>query len=106
MDTVAVRVIQFTSGEDGGEVVAIAQPMTLKTVSEDELCIEMPETMRLRPDEAQQFMDELWRIGIRPTNGTGSTGQIEAMQRHLDDMRTLVFRDATAAAASPANDTP
>lgn len=47
--------------------------------------------MRLKPEDAQQLMDELWRCGIRPSQEEGSTGQAAATQRHLDDMRTLAF---------------
>jgi hypothetical protein len=37
-------------------------------------------------------MDELWHAGIRPTEGAGSAGAMAATQRHLEDMRTLVFQ--------------
>lgn len=47
--------------------------------------------MTLTPDAAQQLMDELWQCGLRPSEGEGSAGQAAAMQRHLDDMRTLTF---------------
>ncbi len=40
---------------------------------------------------AQQLMDELWRCGLRPTEGTGSAGALAATQKHLEDMRTLVL---------------
>lgn len=45
----------------------------------------------LKPEVAQQLMDELWHAGIRPAQGEGSAGQAQAMQRHLDDMRTITF---------------
>jgi hypothetical protein len=54
---------------------------------------EHPEpTLSLRQDEAQQLMDELWRVGLRPSEGTGSAGAMAAVQAHLADMRTLVFK--------------
>lgn len=63
----------------------------------DESGVFMPQpTLTLRPDEAQQFMDELWRTGIRPTEGAGSVGQMAATEKHLEDMRRLVFAPATA----------
>lgn len=52
-------------------------------------------TLSLHPDEAQTLMDELWRAGLRPTEGQGSAGQLVAVQRHLEDMRTLVFTHPT-----------
>lgn len=42
--------------------------------------------------EAQQLMDSLWNCGIRPSEGSGSAGALAATQRHLDDMRALVFK--------------
>lgn len=52
----------------------------------------MPEpTLTLSDEDVQQWMDEMWRAGYRPTNGTGSAGALEATQKHLEDMRTLVF---------------
>lgn len=47
--------------------------------------------LRLRQEEAQRLMDELWNCGIRPSEGTGSAGALAATQRHLEDMRKLVF---------------
>lgn len=40
---------------------------------------------------AQALMDDLWRIGVRPTEGSGSAGSLAATERHLEDMRSLVF---------------
>lgn len=40
---------------------------------------------------AQTLMDDLWQAGLRPTEGAGSAGSMAATQRHLDDMRRLVF---------------
>lgn len=45
----------------------------------------------LAREDAQSLMDELWACGFRPTEGSGSAGSLAATQRHLDDMRKLVF---------------
>ena len=39
------------------------------------------------------LMDDLWQCGLRPSEGTGSAGALAATQKHLDDMRKLVFQD-------------
>lgn len=44
-------------------------------------------------DTAQILMDDLWNAGLRPTEGTGSAGALRAVERHLEDMRRLVFED-------------
>lgn len=42
-------------------------------------------------DTAQMLIDELWRAGLRPTEGAGSAGQLASTERHLSDMRTIAF---------------
>lgn len=42
---------------------------------------------------AQQLIDELWDCGLRPTEGSGSAGAMAAVQKHLEDMRKLVFEE-------------
>lgn len=37
------------------------------------------------------LIDDLWTAGLRPTEGAGSAGALAATQRHLQDMRALVF---------------
>jgi len=53
---------------------------------------ELAPTFSLQPSAAQELMDELWRCGLRPTAGHGSAGAIAATERHLEDMRALVFK--------------
>lgn len=48
-------------------------------------------TAQLTMDEAQELIDELWRAGVRPTEGGQSVGALAATERHLADMQKLVF---------------
>jgi hypothetical protein len=48
-------------------------------------------TVTLRIEEAQQLMDELWKCGVRPTEGSGSAGSLAATERHLKDMQAIAF---------------
>lgn len=86
-DTIEIRMAEIS-----GKKVSIVQPLTLETIDLNETCRELPPAFSLSPEDAQQFMDELWRTGIRPTEGAGSVGQLAAVSRHLEDMRTLVFK--------------
>jgi hypothetical protein len=70
---------------DGGRT-AIAQPLVMVEV---DVGIYAPPTMLLKHDTAQQFMDQLWLCGVRPTEGTGSAGALAATERHLADMRDI-----------------
>jgi hypothetical protein len=49
-------------------------------------------SFQLSNDAAQTLMDDLWNAGLRPTEGAGSAGALRAVERHLEDMRTLVFK--------------
>ena len=50
-----------------------------------------PVALRLDDCQAQELMDRLWAAGLRPTEGKGSAGAFAATERHLEDMRRLVF---------------
>ena len=49
------------------------------------------EAFSINLNNAQKLMDELWNVGLRPSEGTGSAGAMTAINRHLEDMRNLVF---------------
>jgi hypothetical protein len=49
-------------------------------------------TMKISRDAAQILMDDLWGAGIRPSDGSGNTGQLRATENHLKDMRKIVFK--------------
>lgn len=53
-------------------------------------CVSGP-SLTMEREEAQALMDSLWQCGLRPSEGTGSAGALAATQRHLEDMRKLVF---------------
>lgn len=46
--------------------------------------------LHLTKEEATELMDEMYRLGIRPTE-VGTAGQLAAVKYHLEDMRKLVF---------------
>lgn len=69
----------------------VGQPVTFEK-SEWPMSGEPPTpTMTLRPEDAQQLMDQLWSCGLRPTEGSGSAGSLAATERHLKDMQRLTF---------------
>lgn len=45
--------------------------------------------LTLNKTEAQHLVDELWRAGVRPTEAAGSVGALSAVERHLQDMRSI-----------------
>lgn len=72
-----------------GNGSSVAAPITMVR---HELSALVEPMLRIEIQQAQQLMDELWQCGLRPTEGTGSAGAMAATQKHLEDMRTLVFK--------------
>ena len=66
--------------------------MTLEQKSDGDMA---PVAMSLSDLEAQALMDRLWSAGLRPSEGSGSAGALAATERHLADMRELVFPPET-----------
>lgn len=67
----------------------IAEPLTM--VPHDQSMIPQP-TCVMTIHQAQVLIDDLWQAGLRPSEGTGSAGQLAATQKHLADMRTIAFK--------------
>lgn len=84
--------IDFILFERQGDRVAHSTEIKM-LVSEEGAEVIYP-TFSLLPDEAQELIDNLWQLGFRPSEGTGSAGQLAATQKHLEDMRKLVFEKA------------
>ena len=56
-------------------------------------CEYPPDSMLTIPNKAAQIlMDDLWKCGIRPTEGAGTAGSMAAAQKHLADMRAIVSK--------------
>ena len=68
---------------------AVAQPLTMTTLEEGAIIPHA--TFSLSFEEAQTMIDELWRCGLRPTEGTGSAGAMAATERHLKDMQRIAI---------------
>jgi len=71
---------------------AYARPVVFETEdTEDEALIPQP-FMVIDRSAAQSLIDELWGCGFRPSDGTGSAGQLKATENHLEDMRRIAFK--------------
>jgi hypothetical protein len=82
-----VDVVVRTKHEDGRRFVAL--PVVMKEMHPDDVVLEP--TLRMNPTEAQRLMDELWKCGLRPSEGKGSAGSLAATERHLKDMQTIAL---------------
>ena len=78
---------------DGRTVTHAAQGLTFLPIEPSSY---LPDSISLTPDEAQALVDELWILGVRPSEGTGSAGSLAATERHLADMRRVAFASLRA----------
>ena len=92
-DGIELRLCHMTDAA-GERILAFPAPLEFTAISQSmaQSATPSPPLVTLQDDEAQELMDELWRAGIRPSEGSGSAGQMAAVQAHLQDMRSLVFK--------------
>lgn len=74
-----------------GEVESLATSVTYTEITPDNYGEHQDAPLTISADNAQNLMDELWRAGLRPTEGTGSAGSLAATERHLADMKAIAF---------------
>ncbi len=91
-----LRIALYIYRRGSAGVDAVAEPLTLRTITNQEVGMSHQPTLQLNPTQAQELIDTLWDCGVRPTEGSGSAGALAATQRHLEDMRVLVFQQIGA----------
>jgi hypothetical protein len=79
----------YVKDRDG---LSISSNLTMEKVSDGEIVTQPP--IRLSMVVGQELIDQLWQAGLRPSEGSGSAGSLKATERHLEDMRRLVFKDS------------
>lgn len=84
-DNIGVWLFDRTIGPHG----AYAECLTMRT--REDAGAYTPPAFNLSYTQAQQFVDELWRCGLRPSEGSGSAGSLLATQQHLTDMQKIAF---------------
>ena len=78
----------------GDKHLSVATNITFQKIEEG-AAYENPMVV-LGIEDAQQLMDELYHVGVRPSQAAGSAGQLDAVKYHLEDMRSLVFQKGGA----------
>lgn len=93
-EQISLDIVRKRSGEDGAlgiERLEIdGDGMAWKPASMFETSLAA--SLLLTPASAQELVNSLWECGIKPQQGAGSAGAMAAQERHLEDMRTLVFK--------------
>lgn len=89
-NSIALHLTTKGIGDSGAGYVTVAQPVVFTQIKEGDWA---PPALEISPESAQDLMDELWRVGLRPTQGKQSEGQVDAILAHLQDMRAIVFSE-------------
>lgn len=72
-----------------GHRSVLSNPMFEK--HEEHLLIPETSILRFTKENIQQLMDDLWSEGVRPSQLKDGDKIISATEKHLQDMRTIVF---------------
>lgn len=70
--------------------IAIPEAAVTMRILEPEDTTRSEPVLNVGKEALQALIDELWHLGIRPTEGHGSTGQIAATEKHLDHTTHLL----------------
>lgn len=83
--------------KDGKRLSHVHQFGTPHVHEEGFVFVDVPATIALPDNEfdrfLQQMVDAAWGEGIKPTALAATTIEYEAQNKHLQDMRRLVFKD-------------
>ena len=83
-------VVGYAAGDVArtGAITHVGDDITMRPVDEGS---QMPPTFTLDAQDAQDLIDQLWRIGLRPAEASFNGEAFAAQGAHLQDMRRLVF---------------
>lgn len=83
--------LAYRKFEGNDEVTYLMEPIKFRRIDPNESA-DAP-TIMMDIQSAQSIMDNLWRCGLRPSEGSGSAGSLAATERHLEDMRLIVMNN-------------
>ena len=89
-----VNILAYLPNSEGGISKVVKRVIMEVVQHEDRHYIGEP-SMELEMQEAQSLLDALTEAGMRPTNLANPSGEIARITDHLQDMRRLVFKDAS-----------
>jgi hypothetical protein len=72
--------------EDGRKF--IAPPVVFVQMEEG---VQTAPSLTLDHEAAQDLMNRLWQMGIRPRDGEGTMAHVGAMKEHIADLRKVAF---------------
>jgi hypothetical protein len=74
-----------------GAVTGLGRPIEFEAAAEGAISPDGGPTFFLRTDQVQRLMDQLWTLGFRPSEGTGSAGALKQAEAHIDSLRKIAY---------------
>lgn len=90
MDHVFNRIILMVYGLTIDNKVLVLRSKEMREINPDEAVNTDPADFYLDHEAAQRLLDDLWNMGLRPSD-IGTVGHLKAVERHLEDMRKIAF---------------
>ena len=81
----------FLVGRDANDYLYVGMPVAVEIKQNIEIAGPREPTFSIPTDQAQNFIDELWNAGFRPSEEM-SLGAYQAQGKHLADMQMIAFR--------------
>lgn len=82
-------IVQSLPRNGGGHIQSFVEPLVLRTRDPEDLT-PVPPTFSLGYDEATDWMNELWKLGIRPPERNTTSGEIAALKTHISSLEGQV----------------
>jgi len=73
------------------EIIRVADSVIMRPFEPSAISTYRDSAFHLEFEQCQSLMNELWNMGVRPTN-EGTIGVSEAQTKHLNDLRKIVFK--------------
>lgn len=78
-------IVQYLPRSGGGKMQNYVEPLILRTRDPDESTA-IPPTFSLSYEESAAWMNELWRMGVRPADRHTTSGEIAALKAHITSL--------------------
>lgn len=83
------RIVEFYITDKGiNGKMSIGAPVVMSEI--EDASMEQSPTIVMDMESFQNFIDELWKSGFRPSNLSES--ELSALGKHLEDMRRIAFK--------------
>lgn len=82
-------IVQIGRNGNGMTVQSFAEPLVMRTRDPDDTAIVSP-TFSLSYEESADWMNELWKMGVRPADRQVTSGEITALKTHISSLEGQV----------------